>query len=108
MTVTVLALFPVTPALSLEERENHRARVRRFHASALLQRRLVRLPLPKGEGWGEGEGSNWPATTCENESHTLWTRPEILVALGLETCDTADSEVCATGVGVSYARQAAR
>jgi hypothetical protein len=79
----LVALFPLTPALSLGERENHRPLVRRPYASALLQRRPAWLPLPKGEGWGEGEGSNWPATTCENESRTLWTSPEILVALDL-------------------------
>ena len=42
-------LFPLTPALSLREREQRRQRI-----GVVATRSLV-LPLPEGEGWGEGE-----------------------------------------------------
>jgi hypothetical protein len=51
------ALFPLTPALSLWERGNRiqpRDESKPFDFS---QTRPVWLPLPKGEGWGEGEGT---------------------------------------------------
>src|SRR5437660_914795 len=47
--------FPLTPALSLRERENqapHRNVSKRLLAS---HARPTMLPLPEGEGWGEGE-----------------------------------------------------
>jgi len=48
-------LFPLTPALSLGERENRRQLVRRIGAPGFIERRNALLPLPEGEGWGEGE-----------------------------------------------------
>ena len=48
--------FPLTPALSLGERENLRQRVRKPSVSGMLGRRSAKPPLPKGEGRGEGEG----------------------------------------------------
>src|ERR1035437_6546774 len=47
--------FPLTPALSPRERENSRQSVGESEATGAWARRLVALPLPKGEGWGEGE-----------------------------------------------------
>ena len=48
-------LFPLTPALSLRERENSRLSVGEPEATELFESQTPRLPLPKGEGWGEGE-----------------------------------------------------
>jgi hypothetical protein len=47
--------FPLTPALSPEERENARQRVGKSGASGMFERRSAHLPLPRGEGSGEGE-----------------------------------------------------
>src|SRR5438309_11307366 len=47
--------FPLTPTLSLGERERPCARVRRWRGPWFVERWEVVLPLPKGEGWGEGE-----------------------------------------------------
>jgi len=49
------AAFPLTPALSPKEREEHRQSVRKSEASRLVERHPSALPLPKGEGRGEGE-----------------------------------------------------
>jgi len=48
-------LFPLTPALSLRERERHRSDSPQFDALRLFDRQVSILPLPEGEGWGEGE-----------------------------------------------------
>ena len=58
----VLPLFPLTPALSLRERE------RRIPLSADRDATALRaladfLPLPAGEGRGEGERCGVPQTT---------------------------------------------
>jgi outer membrane protein, multidrug efflux system len=70
--------FPLTPTLSLGEREKHRSRslltqisnssaatprspegsADESHASASSNVRALTLPLPKGEGRGEGEGGD--------------------------------------------------
>ena len=50
------AAFPLTPALSLGERENHFPRGDISKCPGFTRRRGARLPLSKGEGWGEGEG----------------------------------------------------
>ncbi len=42
--------FPLTPALSLRERENRRQRVGEFGALELLEKRTQGPPLPNGEG----------------------------------------------------------
>src|SRR6266581_5304668 len=47
--------FPLTPALSLGERENHTPRFRQSRAPRLLATRDAVFPLPEGEGQGEGE-----------------------------------------------------
>jgi len=47
--------FPLTPALSLRERENPRQRVGESGAPSIFERRAAGLPLPKGESRGEGE-----------------------------------------------------
>src|SRR5579883_1199352 len=52
------APFPLTPSLSLGEREQHLPRWLQAHgAGCANQRSKMVHPLPKGEGWGEGEGS---------------------------------------------------
>jgi hypothetical protein len=48
-------LFPLTPALSPEERESRRQRLSEFEALRLAARRCAILPLPRGEVRGEGE-----------------------------------------------------
>jgi len=49
------APFPLTPALSLGEREDHFQRFEGSDAPGMIERRATCLPLPKGEGRGEGE-----------------------------------------------------
>jgi RND family efflux transporter MFP subunit len=49
--------FPLTPALSLRERENARPLADKSHALGHSENRTSWLPLPKGEGWGEAEPS---------------------------------------------------
>src|SRR6266566_729272 len=49
------ALFPLTPALSLREREHHRQRIRQSQPLGVVTTRSLVLPLPEGEGRGEGE-----------------------------------------------------
>jgi hypothetical protein len=73
----LIALFPLTPALSLGERESvttlsesskgagfvatlgtpERETIRTFESISIAKRLQAFLPLPKGEGRGEGEGS---------------------------------------------------
>jgi hypothetical protein len=47
--------FPLTPALSPGERENHRQSVGESRVAETFRRRALPLPLLGGEGWGEGE-----------------------------------------------------
>ncbi len=47
--------FPLTPALSLGERENRPPRIRQSRATRLVTARDAVSPLPAGEGQGEGE-----------------------------------------------------
>src|SRR5437899_1377311 len=47
--------FPLTPALSLRERENQGPRCNNFKLLAFSNALPTLLPLPEGEGWGEGE-----------------------------------------------------
>ncbi len=47
--------FPLTPALSLRERENGRQCVGESEPSGMFERWRRWLPLPEGEGRGEGE-----------------------------------------------------
>jgi hypothetical protein len=46
---------PLTPALSRREREDSRQSAVNMDASGKVERRSAILPLPAGEGWGEGE-----------------------------------------------------
>jgi hypothetical protein len=59
------AAFPLTPALSLGEREDVRQRVREADTLGTVERLSSVLPLPKGEGWGEGEQAALPSTPFE-------------------------------------------
>ena len=47
--------FPLTPALSLGERENRRQSAGETRPTGTIEGRTLRLPLSKGEGRGEGE-----------------------------------------------------
>jgi len=47
--------FPLTPALSLREREPRQQRVRKPQPLRVVAVRCLVLPLPEGEGRGEGE-----------------------------------------------------
>src|SRR5205809_168238 len=60
--------FPLTPTLSLGERERRCARVRRLRGRWFVERWEMVLPLPKGEGWGEGKSvSDLPCgRNCKN------------------------------------------
>ena len=49
------APFPLTPALSLREREHRRRRIRKRAPLGVVPTRSLVLPLPEGEGRGEGE-----------------------------------------------------
>ena|SRR5436309_13838745 len=58
--------FPLTPALSLGERENRRQSVDESDALGNYTRRASLFPLPEGEGQGEGEQNRvtpWLRTT---------------------------------------------
>src|SRR6185369_13403506 len=46
--------FPLTPALSLGERENRSPVLRQSAVPLCSESGIMRLPLPKGEGRGEG------------------------------------------------------
>src|ERR1035437_10827635 len=53
--LTAHGLFPLTPALSPRERENSRQSVGESEDAENCEMRPLRLPLPRGEGRGEGE-----------------------------------------------------
>jgi hypothetical protein len=46
--------FPLTPALSLRERGNRHQSVGKARRAGIIERRTQLLPLPMGEGRGEG------------------------------------------------------
>jgi hypothetical protein len=73
---------PLTPALSLRERESHRQRVGKVRGLGKFERRSECLLLPKGEGWGEGEQRARPASARENPQRRFhfppWTRVQII------------------------------
>jgi len=50
--------FPLTPSLSLGERENRRPSVDETDGPQILRGVRVLFPLPEGEGQGEGEQSD--------------------------------------------------
>jgi Acyl-protein synthetase, LuxE len=77
--------FPLTPALSSGEREPRRPRVQTPGAPEMPARRDAVLPLPEGEGWGEGERSTRPpgATPSAIASERIfrfpsWARVQII------------------------------
>ena len=47
--------FPLTPTLSLGERENRAQSLDKAWRAGLADALADILPLPRGEGWGEGE-----------------------------------------------------
>ena len=47
--------FPLTLSLSLKEREQHIVRLESYERVGFADRLAAILPLPKGEGRGEGE-----------------------------------------------------
>src|SRR5438552_18850821 len=47
--------FPLTPALSLRERENQEPRCKNSKRLGFSNALPTLFPLPEGEGWGEGE-----------------------------------------------------
>jgi len=47
--------FPLTPALSLREREHYRQRTRQLEPLGVVAKLSLVHPLPEGEGRGEGE-----------------------------------------------------
>ena len=53
-------VFPLTPALSLRERENYRQRSGEASTLGIVERLAALPPLPKGEGRGEGEQAARP------------------------------------------------
>src|SRR5438034_9606227 len=55
--------FPLTPALSLGERENRRPLLGEGDAGGLTKPLEKVHPLPKGEGRGEGEAGAQPSAT---------------------------------------------
>jgi hypothetical protein len=58
------ALFPLTPALSLRERGNRIQSHDKSGPFDLARTGRSPLPLPEGEGWGEGERSVDPPQLC--------------------------------------------
>ncbi|PYI86369.1 MAG: hypothetical protein DME26_09160 [Verrucomicrobia bacterium] len=56
--VMASARFPLTLTLSLGEREQQRSIGNTSNRARYADRLAMILPLPKGEGWGEGKGSD--------------------------------------------------
>src|SRR5712692_128361 len=59
------ALFPLTPALSLRERENQGRRCDNSKGVGLSNTLPMMLPLPEGEGRGEGEENLQIPESCD-------------------------------------------
>jgi len=55
--------FPLTPSLSPGESESPRAGHERSNGLRFADGRTTELPLPRGEGRGEGEQTTRPETT---------------------------------------------
>ena len=70
-----------SPQPSPLRRGRHIGGAARLRGRPWLERRACYLPLPKGEGWGEGEARNRTVTTCEDEPCALEFRLQFLVAL---------------------------
>ena len=69
------ALFPLTPALSLRERERCVPHPAQTEALRFIVSRDAILPLPKGEGWGEGEETARNRATRRFSNHHRDFRP---------------------------------
>jgi hypothetical protein len=65
--------FPLTPAHSPGEREPVRQSVAESNAAGHVESRPAAPPLPKGEGWGEGEQAS--RTAAPSESATASATP---------------------------------
>ena len=64
--------FPLTPALSLGERE-HRSTARANPNGLRFADRLAKMPpLPEGEGWGEGELGSRRFRRLRTSEASLW------------------------------------
>jgi hypothetical protein len=79
--VGLLTAFPLTPALSLREREPPRQSLAQAERSKLAERRDQFLPLPEGEGRGEGEGDSYSPRRSRHlfnlsNEMTKWARVE--------------------------------
>src|SRR5512138_2682376 len=72
--------FPLTPALSLKERENRSQNLPFVKARGRFELRNIVLPLPKGEGWGEGKGN---VRKQQRDSSRTSAAPRLLFILGL-------------------------
>jgi hypothetical protein len=57
--------FPLTPALSLRERVKRSQSFDNSKRASLADAPATILPLPKGEGWGEGEQTVLPAIALD-------------------------------------------
>jgi hypothetical protein len=62
--------FPLTPALSLGEREPRRSPLAESGRVGPANARAMILPLPKGEGRGEGEQRHQTVTVIPTASGT--------------------------------------
>jgi NADH-quinone oxidoreductase subunit F len=71
--------FPLTPTLSLGKREPCSQLGDQSRDPGFAQVRTSMLPLPKGEGWGEGEGGVRQQGECGVAESTL--TPEQIIAL---------------------------
>ena len=63
------ARFPLTPTLSLGERENHFPPLGRAEALPVVERARSSAPLPKGEGWGEREARVREPQRCSRQKY---------------------------------------
>jgi hypothetical protein len=66
-------LFPLTPALSPQEREQPPARLENLDALRSGDRQASILPLPEGEGWGE-RGAVGRLNAATDASKPCWRR----------------------------------
>jgi hypothetical protein len=73
-------LFPLTPALSLKEREPQGPSLGNPSAPRHATARPMVLPLPEGEGWGEGEQPVLPVNAAD-----LSKRPRHYLGLAIAT-----------------------